>query len=268
MPVEVKFIHFLHALREHSGHAHGNHSQVLESDNRRAHELFQSSTINALLKGVYHGDMTYGQLREHGNFGIGTFNDLDGEMIAFDGMFYQIKSDGVAYPVDDSQKTPFAVVQFFKPDFREELDQDISYEQLKDYFNNVLPTRNLFYAIRIDGFFTHVEARSVPRQSKPYPPLVEVVETQPVFEFYDIQGTLLGFRFPDYTLGINVPGYHLHFINVHRDAGGHLLNCRLKRGNLTVDHTSNFHMELPKEGDFLNANLMKDQGDSIHRVEE
>jgi len=268
MPVEVKFIHFLHALRQHSGHTHGNHPRVLESDNRSVHELFQSSTINALLKGVYEGEMTYGQLHEHGNFGIGTFNDLDGEMIAFDGMFYQIKADGIAYPVDDAQKTPFAIVQFFQPDFREEIDREMSYEQLKIYFNTVLPSRNLFYAIRIDGLFTHIEARSVPRQSKPYPLLVEFVEKQPVFEFCNVRGTLLGFRFPDYALGINVPGYHLHFINAERKAGGHVLDCRLKTGNLTVDHTSDFHMELPKEGDFLDADLVKDEQEEIHRVEE
>src|SRR4030042_1089532 len=198
MPVEAKFIHFLHSLQQHRRHTHGNHSQVQENDSRGAYELFQSSTINALLKGVYDGDMTYGQLREHGNFGLGTFNGLDGEMIACDGMFYQIKSDGVAYPVDDAQETPFAVVQFFKPDFHAELDQEMEYEQLKSYLQRALPTRNLFYAIRIDGFFTHVEPRTVARQTAPYQPLVEVVKTQPVFELFDVQGTLVGFCFPGY----------------------------------------------------------------------
>ena len=268
MPVEVKFIHFLHSLQQHKRQTHGSHSQVRESDNHGAHEIFQSSTINALLKGIYDGDMTYGQLREHGDFGLGTFNGLDGEMIALDGMFYQIKSDGVAYPVDDAQKTPFAVVQFFQQDFQEELDREMKYDQLKSYFYTALPARNLFYAIRIDGFFAYIETRSVPRQIEPYPPLEEVVKEQPVFELNDVQGTLVGFRFPDYAQGLNVPGYHLHFITAERKAGGHVLDFRLKRGKLTAEHTSNFHMELPREGAFLGADLAEDQREAIHRVEE
>lgn len=40
--------------------------------------LFQTSTINALLDGVYDGEMTYKELKQHGGFGLGTFNGLDG----------------------------------------------------------------------------------------------------------------------------------------------------------------------------------------------
>lgn len=84
--------------------------------------VFQSSTINALLKGIYDGDVTFGELKRNGDFGLGTFNALDGEMIGLAGTFYQIKADGVAYPVEDSVKTPFAVVSFFAPDDTLELD--------------------------------------------------------------------------------------------------------------------------------------------------
>jgi len=78
--------------------------------------LFQTSTIDALLEGVYDGDITFGELKKYGDFGLGTFNGLDGEMLELDGRAYQIKTDGVAYAVNDSMKTPFAVVTFFEPD--------------------------------------------------------------------------------------------------------------------------------------------------------
>ncbi len=268
MAIEEKFIQFLYALRHHRKHPHGKHSRVRESDNRHSHEIFQASTINALLEGIYDGDMTYGQLREHGDFGLGTFNALDGEMIAFDGKFYQIKSDGVAYPVDDAQKMPFAVVQFFAPEVHQVLDRETDYERLKDHLQSVMPTVNFFYAVRVDGFFKYMKTRSVPRQIKPYPPLIEVTKTQPVFEFFDVSGTLVGFRFPDYTRGINVPGYHLHFLTEDQKAGGHVLDCRLQRGKLAVEHTSNFHMELPTEGMFLNADLSQDQRETLRQAEE
>ena len=64
--------------------------------------LYQTSTINALLNGVYDGEVTFQELKEHGNFGLGTVDALDGEMIALDGKFYQIKTDGKAYSIEDS----------------------------------------------------------------------------------------------------------------------------------------------------------------------
>lgn len=47
--------------------------------------LYQVSTINALLEGIYDGDTSYGELKQHGDFGIGTFSGLDGGMIELDG---------------------------------------------------------------------------------------------------------------------------------------------------------------------------------------
>ena len=61
-------------------------------------ELFQYATINSLLAGVFDGDLTIAKLKRHGDLGIGTFNALDGEMLALDGQFYQIRSDGHVYP--------------------------------------------------------------------------------------------------------------------------------------------------------------------------
>ena len=75
--------------------------------------LFQVSTIDALLSGVYDGDVTIGELRKRGNFGLGTFNKLDGEMLAVDGRYYQIKADGVASGAA-VHETPFASVVRFK----------------------------------------------------------------------------------------------------------------------------------------------------------
>jgi acetolactate decarboxylase len=102
-------------------------------------------------------------------------------------------------------------------------------------------------AVRVDGLFGHVKTRSVPRQRKPYPPLVEVVEGQPTFELHDVRGSLVGFRFPDHARGLNVPGYHFHFITDDRTAGGHVLGCRLTRGELRVDREADLRLELPPE---------------------
>ena len=229
--------------------------------------LFQISTIGALLEGVYDGETTYGKLKRHGDFGIGTFNGLDGEMIGLEGKFYQIKTDGIAYLVDDSIKTPFAVVTFFESDKSVLLDKIENYGQLKQYLDKLLPTKNIFYAIKIEGVFKYVKTRSVPGQNKPYPLLVEVVKTQSTFEFHNVKGTIVGFWCPCYVEGVNVPGYHLHFITEDRKAGGHLLECHLQNARVKIDYTSEFYMALLKSDEFYKTDLTQKKQKELEKVE-
>lgn len=260
---ELPFLRVLDAWRTH--HRRSPASNPPEA--AALHEIFQNSTINALLEGVYDGSMTYGELRQHGDFGLGTFNALDGEMIAFDGHFYQVKSDGVAYSVADEQRTPFATVLFFRPGLSRNLTGPLGFEGLQSMMDGLVDGPNLFYAVRIDGHFVTVTTRSVPRQEKPYLPLAEVAKDQPVFHLNDVRGTLVGFRFPDYTRGLNVPGFHLHFLTEDRRAGGHVLDLELRQGDLTIDATARFHLELPTDPAFLHADLGHDQGEALDRAE-
>ena len=209
--------------------------------------LFQISTINALLNGDYHGAMTFGELKRYGDFGIGTFDGLDGEMIGLEGRFYQIKSDGVAYPVPYSMTTPFAVVTVFDDDKTVSVQAGMDYEGLQRYLDTLIPDANIFYAVKIVGTFNDIKVRSVPKQKEPYPPLVEAVREQTTFEFRDSKGAIVGFRCPESVKGINVPGYHFHFITQDRKAGGHLLSCQIRQATIIVDYTSEFHMVLPQQ---------------------
>ncbi|OGW37194.1 MAG: alpha-acetolactate decarboxylase [Nitrospirae bacterium RBG_13_39_12] len=229
--------------------------------------LFQTSTINALLEGVYDGDTAYKEIEKHGDFGIGTFNALDGEMIGLDGIFYQIKSDGIAYLVDDSMKSPFAVVTFFEPDKTLLIDKSIDYNQLEEYLDNLIPTKNIFYAIKFEGLFSYIKVRSAPRQNKPYPPLVDAVKDQTVFEFYNVRGMIVGFRLPDYMKGLNVPGYHFHFITEDRKAGGHLLECIIQNATAELDYTTGLYMVLPEHDAFYRTDLSEDRQKELENIE-
>jgi acetolactate decarboxylase len=217
--------------------------------------LFQTSMLSILSEGVYDGDVTFKDLKSHGDFGLGTFNGLDGEMVAVAGEFYQIKTDGIAYPVDDSMETPFAVVTFFEPDKAVSVDKTFDYEQLKQYLDSMLPTRNIFYAIKVEGDFKYVKARSVPAQTKPYPALAEALERQTTFEFNDVTGILVGFWCPAYVDGINAPGYHFHFITSDRQNGGHLLDCEVENAEIEIDYTSDFFMMSLDSEEFYKLNL-------------
>jgi acetolactate decarboxylase len=268
MHIEETFQRFLHSLRHHRGRAAGPHPPLRPDEHAAVHEIFQLSTITSLLEGVYDGEVTYGQLRAHGDFGLGTFNALDGEMIGFDGQFYQVRADGLAREVSDDQKTPFATVLFFRPSIQQDVDQGLDLAQLKEYLDGIVGSPNLFFAVRIDASFEHVTTRSVPRQEKPYRHLAEVARDQPTFELTNVRGTLVGFRFPDYAQGVNVPGYHLHFLTDDRRAGGHVLDLKLSRGRVAIDPTSQFHLTLPDDVEFLRADLSGDHQDDLHASEE
>ncbi|HEV2742797.1 MAG TPA: acetolactate decarboxylase [Rubrobacter sp.] len=239
MPVDAALVGALHVeyLKK----------QDLVGEVRPHHTLFQTSTIEALLEGNYDGDVSFAELADRGDFGLGTLDALDGEMIALDGAFYQVKADGLAYRIDGQTRTPFAVVTFFEPGPPHALPAPIDFAGLCAQVDGLVGETGTCCAVRVDGFFEHVKTRSVPRQRKPYPPLVEVVEDQPTFDLYDTRGSLVGFRFPDHARGLNVPGDHFHFITDDRTAGGHVLECRLARGELRVDREADLRLELPPE---------------------
>ena len=236
--------------------------------NAQVNQIYQVSTINALLQGVYDGEETVKELKQHGDFGIGTFDALDGEMIGLGGQFYQIKSTGQVLPVNEKMKTPFATVMFFRPEQITEISSVKDYDQLKKSLDAVINDQNYFYAIRIDGLFTYVKTRSVPAQSKPYPTLAEVTKVQPTFEFQQTKGTVIGFWCPQYVNGINVPGYHLHFISEDRQQGGHLLAAGIQSGKVQIARITGFHMILPSMDDFRHAALGKDYSKELEAAEQ
>jgi acetolactate decarboxylase len=229
--------------------------------------LFQTSTLQALMAGVYDGDLTFAALARHGDFGLGTFDALDGEMVALDGTFYQIKADGRVYPVTGAMKTPFAAVTFFKAGRTHMIEMPLTYQQLLDYVDKLLPSPNLPYAIRVDGRFTSVKTRSIPRQQKPYPPLAQAAQKQAVFELANVKGVIVALRSPAYLAGVNMAGYHCHFITADRRAGGHLLDCRVEGATVAVDALPNFYLRLPDSQEFLQSDLTGDRRRELEKIE-
>ncbi len=222
---------------------------------RDPHVLFQASTIAALLDGAYDGDLSFAELAEHGDLGLGTLNGLDGEMVALDGRFYRADVDGAIHPVGPDERTPFAVVAEFEPTIEATIAAPLAHEDLLARLEELIPIEAASCAIRIDGAFELVRARSVPRQSPPYRPLADVVNEQHVFELTDVTGTMLGFRFPAYAEGIEVGGYHLHFIDDDRCHGGHVLGSRSRNVRVRLDPSNDLHVELPPRVDLADPDL-------------
>ncbi|MGI8460574.1 MAG: acetolactate decarboxylase [Solirubrobacterales bacterium] len=234
--LDERLIHSLHVTS-------GEHGEL--PDGAEPHEVFQTSTLAALLDGALDGDISFGELARHGDLGLGTFDAADGEMLMVDGEFFRCDAAGNAGTVPPERKTPFACLVEFTPTHRFELPDPLDHEGLIAELDRHLGDPEEAHAIRIDGRFERVHARSVPRQSKPYPPMTEVVESQHVFDFTDVEGTMVGFRFPDFAAQLNVPGYHLHFITADRARGGHVLACSPAGVEIAIDDETKIRLELP-----------------------
>ncbi len=231
--------------------------------------LYQVSTIDALLQGVYDGVAPIDDLARHGDFGVGCFDTLDGELIGLDGVWYRVPADGRVRPVAGDVTVPFASATFFEPDITLPLDGPVTFTGCEARLDAAIPSENLFYAVRIDGTFASVTARSEPAQEKPYRPLADVIEEEEViFHLENVGGTVVGFRTPVLAQGVNIPGYHLHFITDDRTAGGHILDFSLRNGTAGIDVTPDFLMRLPTSGDFCTTDLTLDQQEALENVEK
>lgn len=237
------------------------------NDKQTESAVYLSAPINALVEGFYVENTKIADIKEHGDFGLGTFDFLDGEMVLLDGIFFQIRSDGNVYSISDSEQSPFACVTFFNPDTFEDIDCNIKSTDFYSFLNNLIPSENMLYAIRIDGIFNYVKTRVAPK-SENYRTLVEATKNQPIFDFYDVHGTLAGFYTPRFMESLNAPGYHLHFLTEDRRHGGHLIECSLKKVRIGIQHVPKLEVGLPVTLDFLTADLTRDIGKDLDKAEK
>lgn len=229
--------------------------------------VYFCAPINALVEGIYEEKIPFSEVLKHGDFGLGTFDKLAGEMIMLDGAIYQMNADGRVNRVDESALTPFACVTFFQALTHDELDHPLDYPAFLAWLQSLFPSPNMFYALRITGKFAQVKVRSVHQQEN-YRPLVEVTAEQPVFEFSDIEGTLAGFFTPTHMAAISVPGLHLHFLSADLQRGGHLLSCSPSQVRAGVQFINTLEMALPMSLDYLTWDFQRDIAQDLDQAEK
>jgi acetolactate decarboxylase len=228
--------------------------------------VFISSPLAALVEGIYRADTTIGRIRQKGNFGIGTFNDLDGEMVILDGNVYCLRPQGDAEVIGDEVRTPFALVTQFEGDTQERFDEPVAEADFEHALLDLIPSPNLMYALKVEGRFSYVRARSVPKQSN-YLPLAEIAKLQTVFEFQDVEGVIVGFYTPDFLSGVHMVGLHLHFITADRKHGGHLLGAAPNGVTVSVQHAPSIELGLPLTLDFMTMERKRDMEADLNTVE-
>src|SRR3954453_21238700 len=226
--------------------------------------LYQISTSSALVEGVYSGSVCSSVLLEHGDFGLGTFENLDGEMVILDGEIYQV-ADRMRHRTDDFL-VPFASITHFRAKSSIEIDNVATLKDAELACDQQRISDNLFYALRLDGIFETIHARAVhtvPQDTR----LLDAAKTQLEFHFENIEGTLVGFWSPRYSSSFSVPGYHFHFISKDRTKGGHVLDCRASKLEARIQVLSEYDIRLPESGPFLTINLTKDPTRDLAKTE-
>lgn len=215
----------------------------LAHDPVKERTVVQTNTINALLDGCYEGDVTLGELLDHATDGIGTVQSLDGELIVLRGEAYSARADGSVVALARETKTPFAVLTKFNADLHEKVSQ-VGYRSFLDFLDS-MDTKAPVLAVRVSGKFRNLHLRSVSKQVPPYKPLTEVIGDQTEWHIEHESGELIGFRFPDSVAGVEVPGWHLHFLSTGKDHGGHVISLDVIEASIEISLSDELHVELP-----------------------
>jgi acetolactate decarboxylase len=235
--------------------------------NTPLHTLFQVSTSGALVAGVYDKQVSVQTILEHGDFGLGTFAHLDGEMVVLDGHAYQVLGTGAVAEASPDAWAPFAVVTRFSPETNVTVGPVSSFLELQRLCDPHRKSGNLFYALRLDGNFARIRIRAVNRAA-PRARLLDAAKAQSEFSFENISGTLVGLWSPGFSSAFSVAGYHLHFLSSDHQHGGHVLDLEAEQLQLQLETLNDFHLVLPESQSFLRSDLSKNTADELAYAEQ
>lgn len=231
------------------------------------HNLFSAGYAAGFIGGLYDAWYPYKSLEQHGDFGLGAPACLDGEIVMSHGRIYQTRVTGKTTLMDDTGKTPYAIVCFFQKDTILKPGKPMSKEALYQYLDSVLSNKNGLYAIHITGSFRYVKTRAFPPVQKPYLPLAAMLDKQHFFEFRNINGELIGYKLPAFLEGAHISGSHFHFLSDNKEAGGHLIDVITDNIAIEVETLNSYTMNIPQTNEFRNFDFKKDRKDEIKSVE-
>lgn len=205
--------------------------------------VWQLSAFALLVRGGYDGLLPVSEVKRHGDLGLGAGDQLDGEMALVDGRFYQFLENGRAVEAAEGMRMPFAAVTTWRGGRDVPVQPGSQYPAVQAALDAALPTTNAFYALRLEGTWDVVVARTYRRQTKPYPTLGRA--SADTFTISTVRGTMVGFRQPSYADSLSVPNYHLHFINAEHTQGGHVLSFTARDVRLQVSERPEFILRMP-----------------------
>ena len=235
-------------------------------------KMYQVSTLQALMLGYSRAVISVEELLKHGDIGLGTFTDVDGEMIVLDGSCYRAVENGDVIVAEPDRGVPFSAVCTMHDTKPIEFGMMKSIDELRTKLNNIIDSHfglNSMHMVRIDGEFEVVDARSESGYESVHVDLKTILgKTQRAFKFDNIKGTLVCVYFPDYMDGINASGWHLHFISDDRKHGGHVFDIIMKSGKGLISKINSIELKLPDEPIFDTYSLKQASEDEVKAVEQ
>ncbi|MEI3789777.1 MULTISPECIES: acetolactate decarboxylase [unclassified Chryseobacterium] len=261
--------HFNAQQTDHSNSLLKNPATDHTMESLKHNHLYQYGIAEAFIGGLYKGTLSLEDLKSKGDFGLGAPDMLDGELTILDGKVYQTKATGLTITPGDQFKTSLIFVTFFKPDHIFTIKNKVDYQSALREISNILSHKNSMFAVKITGKFTHVKTRAFPPVEKePFPALTSIADKQKIFDFSDTEGTLVGFYLPEYLNGINVKGFHFHFISSDGKQGGHVLDFEGKNLKAAVAVLKSFNLETSDNKDFQNFQFQQKNNESLERLEQ
>lgn len=234
--------------------------------------MFQVSTLQALALGYSRGVIPVKELLLHGDTGLGTFEDVNGEMIVLDGICYRATNDGSVTLAPDDRPVPFASVSYVNGGKKFNVSEINCIADLKTQLDLKVEEDfglNSMHICRIDGEFYTVDARSETGKHSHHVSLKEVLDgNQKDFRFENVKGTLVCVYHPDYMDGINAAGWHFHFVSEDKTQGGHVFEIKLKNAQITLKKLQKIEILLPSSPAFDTYSLKSASGDEIKQVEQ
>ena len=205
----------------------------------------------------------------HADTGIGTYTGLDGEAIFEDGVAYKATADGKVSVMQPEDGVAFGTVAKFDESVPEvELKNISDIETLKQALEPyVKEDQNIFYMIKAKGVFKTMHVRSCFACEKPYPTLSEVAQDQREFHFENTHGDVIAVWCPKYVNGINLPGWHFHYLSGDKTQGGHILGLSADSLRVKINKIERFDLTLPQNPEFAQRDLCEDLSAKTAAVE-
>lgn len=270
--IELKFLSQKDVLNSPKGRNEviiADENEITATTQAKHNILYNYGIIEAFVGGLYRGSLPIKVLKSKGHFGLGAPDMLDGELTMLDGKAYQTKSTGETVVLDNDHKTSFSSVTFFKSDTVFYVNNAIEQKNLLEAIENRLTNRNAMYAIKITGDFNNVRTRAFPPvKEEPFPVLSTILDRQQFFDIQNTAGTLVGYHLPEFLNGIQISGFHLHFLSADTKQGGHVLGFKGQNLKVEIAELKSFELEAPTTKDFQNFQFRKRHNEDLERVEQ
>jgi len=193
-------------------------------------QVRQSGSAGALFAGDFGGVLSVDGEFAGSRLGIGVMDNLDGEVVSLKGRTWAVAFDGTPREVAGREKIAFGIAAHggLRHSLRIPAGSDVTaiLESLDSTLGkHDIDHDNVVCAVEIVGTFSDVVLRTVHHPDFEGESLGDIIDDEIRFSFDRWEGTLVGFRYPDTSDGLTIPGLHLHGIDHARTSGGHLRNA-------------------------------------------